>query len=125
VRTARLYFSAFTAVKRCVDDHCHNMRGIWRGAHVAALACGWAFGWELHDTQGAGCSAAKITQPFSAFANALRVHGHRLILDANCAVNISRLDPGTLEAAFGVPKSSMFMMDNYGPSVEKMYTQKV
>jgi len=33
--------------------------------------------------------------------------------------------PGTLEAAFGVPKANMFMMDDYGPSIEKMYTQKV
>ena len=38
---------------------------------------------------------------------------------------LDRLDPGTLEVAFGVPKTSMFMMDSYGPSVEKMYTQKV
>ena len=32
---------------------------------------------------------------------------------------------GTLESAFGVPKGNMFMMDDYGPAVEKMYTQKV
>ena len=28
---------------------------------------------------------------------------------------------GTLQSAYGIPSSSMFMMDDYGPAIEKMY----